>query len=146
MLKPVNEFLFYLYLAIYMRVKLYITFKNSNIHVNFIDIHNKTIWNSSSNVKTKLVDGGKRSSGSFYSVLLESIPGFIMSFKIKKIFIIISGFHIKRSSFLKGLLEVLTRSRGGVEVIRIFYVSKKPYNGCRKKKYRRLLIFYKADV
>lgn len=131
-----------------MRVNLYITFKNSNIHVNVTDKINKTLWSTSRNAKSQILFKEKFSPSSFSieentfftGNLIKNINSFFIKYQVKKVFIIISGFHIKRSMFLKSLFNMLC-SHGGLEVNRIFYVSKKPYNGCRKKKQRRLLLW-----
>jgi ribosomal protein S11 len=70
----------------------------------------------------------------FYTNLLASVFTYVVSQKISKVFIFISGFHSKRFSFLK---DFFSRIRP-VKILRVFYVSGKAFNGCRKKKMRRL--------
>lgn len=122
-----------------MKHKIFISFSSSNIHINITDIIDKTIFKQSCKSNKSSVN-----QSIFYKSLLEKIFTFIKKEKIQTVIIIISGFHVKRFFFLKDFFSLVNK----ININRIFFISSKPFNGCRKKKRRRLLFLFdsKANV
>ena len=115
-----------------MLIKLYITInRNNNIHLNIIDETGHTLFKKSygcvdKSSKLKLI--GVQKLFNLASQVLEKT-------KNDSIIIIFNGTSIQRFLFLKDFLSK------AITVSKIFYVSKKAFNGCRIKKQRRLLFF-----
>jgi len=120
-----------------MLLKLYITMnRNNNIHLNIIDNEGLTVFKKSYGCvdkSSKLRLLGVQKLFNLASTALEKKNN-------HKIVIIFNGTSIQRFLFLKDFLKK------SIIVSKIFYISTKAFNGCRKKKQRRLLVFFWANV
>lgn len=114
-----------------MKYKIFITFSFSNIHITITDIIDKTVFKQTCKSNKNSIN-----QSIFYKNLIEETISFFKKEKIKIVIITISGFHVKRFFFLKDFFSSITN----INITRIFFISSKPFNGCRKKKKRRLLI------
>lgn len=115
-----------------MIYKIFISFSSTNIHVNITNIQDQTIFKQSCFSKKFFSN-----EIFFYRGLLVTIKNFLKTKQIKKLIIIISGFHKKRFFFLKDFFNLFQK----IKIYKVFFISSKPFNGCRKKKKRRLLFF-----
>jgi len=115
-----------------MKFKIFITFSSSNIHINFTDIKDHTLFKKSCQSSKSVFN-----QITFYKNILQEVISFIKKEKVKVLVVMVSGFHVKRFLFLKDFFSAIQ----GVTISRIFFISAKPFNGCRKKKIRRLLNF-----
>ena len=115
-----------------MIIKLYITInKNNNLHLNMIDKKGYTLFKKSygcvdKSSKLKLIGVQK---------MFNQAASFIEQIKNPILIIIFNGPSIQRFLFLKDFLKKQ------FFVSKVFYVSQNSFNGCRKKKQRRLLCF-----
>jgi|LauGreDrversion4_2_1035121.scaffolds.fasta_scaffold496556_1 ribosomal protein S11 len=110
-------------------IKIYITFnKLNNLHVVVSTTVGHTIYkktygffDKSSKLKTLHVQK-----------IFSHLCFFLESRHLKNVIIIFQGNGFQKFSFLK---EFFSKN---LNILKIFYVSSKSFNGCRKKKQRRL--------
>lgn len=114
-----------------MFLKIYITVnKNNNFHYVIIDKTGRTLFKKSYGC----VDKSSKLRLHGINKLINLAASFIETQQNAHVMLLFRGSGIQRFLFLK---EFMSRR---FLVTRVFYVSQKAFNGCRKKKQRRLLI------
>lgn len=113
-----------------MFLKLYITInKNNNLHLNVIDKKGFCLFKKSYGC----VDKSSKLKLNGVQKLFNQVTGFIEKYKNPNLVIVFNGPSVQRFLFLKDFLKKQ------FFISKIFYVSQFSFNGCRKKKQRRLL-------
>ena len=107
---------------------VYLTFSSSNIHINAS--RGKTCFKTSLYRKK---DSSLEDSF-FYESNIKKLVLFFKQASVKSFIVVVSGFNRIRYDFLR----VFFSSVNSFFCPRVLYVSKKPFNGCRLPKQRRL--------
>lgn len=116
-------------------IKLILKFKKNNIHAIFTH-KNKTLYKISFNIEKK----NNQNKNIKTQIIVEKLGFFIrkLNSKIKKeikILLFIEGYNNTKFPILKALqIE-------NINFFKIYYIFNKPFNGCKKKRERRILYY-----
>ena len=106
---------------------IYLHFKSNNTFINIVDIKtNKSLFTSS----FKRFEIKKYREKNVIKTIIEKL---ISKHNIKTISIAICGFNINRYKILHSIFEFKN-----INYTNLYYIQKKPFNGCKKKKEKRL--------
>nr|AAG23668.1 ribosomal protein S11 [Thraustochytrium aureum] len=107
-------------------VNLIVRVTKNNIHLNLLDSNSVCLAKASVGLFTKRLKKNPFSITKMLHSFCNKIPS---SFLLNLVFI---GFTKSHFMIIKSLVE------GRFVINRLFFVNTKPYNGCRRKKKRRL--------
>jgi ribosomal protein S11 len=110
-------------------VKLYVTFnKINNLHLVVSDTSGSTLYKKTYG----FFDKSSKLRILHVQKIFTHLCFFLESRNLQNILVLFQGNGFQRFSFLK---EFFSKN---LNILKIFYVSTKSFNGCRKKKQRRL--------
>ena len=113
-----------------LKFKLYIVFNLHNIHINFCTFKGESLFKLTSG----LINKKNKSNPNTIQLLIDTVKTFITQRNLNcyPIMLVCKGFNKVRFNVLKEILQ------SDLIISHLFYVSIKPFNGCRIRKKKRL--------